>query len=195
MRLIAFLLPPLLLLGACQQTPAGGNRAADAGPDQPEWSGPKTGEGLPASRLDRSHAGKPAASASFLDPRGRPVSLSDFRGRPLLVNFWATWCAPCVREMPTLDALAAREDGGLQVLAISQDGDERAKVERFFAEYRLSALEPYLDPKLAVMAELGVDTLPTTILYDSDGREKWRMVGLADWRSKDSAALIGEAVK
>jgi thiol-disulfide isomerase/thioredoxin len=186
---------PLLSLAACNQSPAETNAVATASPDQPSWSGPKTGESLPAGRLDRSHAGKPAPAAAFQDPRGGTVSLSDFRGRPLLVNLWATWCAPCVKEMPTLDSLAVREDGRLQVLAISQDGDERDKVERFFADHQFSALESYLDPKLGLMPELGVDTLPTTILYDSNGKEVWRMVGIADWESQASAALLAEAAK
>jgi thiol-disulfide isomerase/thioredoxin len=194
MRPIALLLLPLLALAACNQAPAGGN-SADAMPDQPAWSGPQAGDSLPAGRLDRSHAGKPTPAASFKDPRGAAVSLSDFRGRPLLVNLWATWCAPCVKEMPTLDALAARENGRVQILAISQDGEARDKVERFFADHDFSALEPYLDPKLELMPELGVDTLPTTILYDSDGKEVWRMVGIADWQSRSSAALIAEASK
>jgi len=195
MRPIALFLAPLLLLGACNQAPAEGDSAANKTADQPAWSGPKAGGSLPASRLDRSHAGKPGPATAFEDPRGRAVSLSDFRGRPLLVNLWATWCAPCVKEMPTLDALAGREDGKLQVLAISQDGEHRDKVERFFAENRFSELESYLDPKLALMPELGVDTLPTTILYDSEGKEVWRMVGIADWESEASAALLAEASK
>jgi thiol-disulfide isomerase/thioredoxin len=195
MRRFALLLPPLFALAACNQAPVGDNSATDATSDQPAWSGPQAGESLPAGRLDRSHAGKPAPAASFKDPRGAAVSLSDFRGRPLLVNLWATWCAPCVKEMPTLDSLAARENGRVQILAISQDGEARDKVERFFADHDFSTLEPYLDPKLELMPELGVDTLPTTILYDSDGKEVWRMVGIADWQSKSSAELIGEASK
>ncbi len=195
MRFLAPLLLPLLALAACNQAPAEGNALAGATPDQPAWSGPPAGAGepLPAGKLDRSHAGKPAPAASFQDPRGAAVSLSDFRGRPLLVNLWATWCGPCVKEMPTLDSLAARENARLQVLAISQDGDHRDKVDSFFADHRFTALEPYLDPKLNLMPELGVDVLPTTILYDSDGKEVWRMVGIADWQSEASAALIGEA--
>ena len=193
MRRFVFSLLPLIALSACGQTPADGDASTNATPDQPEWSGPQAGKSLPAGTLDRSHGGKAAPSATFQDPKGRSVSLSDFRGRPLLVNFWATWCAPCVKEMPTLDALAGREDGGLQVLAISEDGEERDKVDRFFADHDFSALEPYLDPKMELMPELGVDTLPTTILYDKDGREIWRMVGIADWESKASAALLAEA--
>jgi thiol-disulfide isomerase/thioredoxin len=181
------LVPTLFLLAACDRAPEAPK------PDQPAWSGPRGGAEAPAGRLDRSHAGEPAPAAVFEDPQGGRTSLSDFRGRPLLVNLWATWCAPCVVEMPTLDALATREDGRVQVLAVSQDADGRAKVDGFFAERRFVALEPYLDPSLGLMTELGVDTLPTTILFDADGRELWRMTGIADWRGDESAALIEEA--
>jgi thiol-disulfide isomerase/thioredoxin len=190
--LILPLLLPLLLL-ACNR--ASEQAKAPKAPDQPAWSGPRAAEAVPAGRLDRSHAGAPAPAAAFEDPRGGKASLSDFRGRPLLVNLWATWCAPCVTELPTIDALAAREDGRLRILAISQDNDGRAKVDRFFADHHFSALEPYIDSKLGLMPELGADTLPTTILYDSDGREVWRMIGIADWGSRSSAALIAEAFK
>ncbi len=184
MRLLALL---MLTLAAC-------DRAPDAQKaDQPAWSGPREAEQAPTGRLDRSHAGEPAPATAFEDPQSGRVALSDFRGRPLLVNLWATWCAPCVIEMPTLDALAEREDGRVQVLAVSQDADGRAKVDAFFAERRFAALEPYLDPSLGLMTELGVDTLPTTILFDAEGREVWRMTGIADWRSEESAALIAEA--
>jgi thiol-disulfide isomerase/thioredoxin len=181
-----FLLP-LLLLAACDRAPE-----PREGADQPGWSGPKASAELPAGRLDRSHAGEPAPDGAFQDPDGGRVTLSDFRGRPLLVNLWATWCAPCVVEMPTLDALAVREDGRVQVLAISQD-DGPAKVDAFFAERKFAALEPYLDSSLGLMAELGVRDLPTTILFDADGREVWRMMGIADWEGPESAALIKEA--
>ncbi len=120
----------------------------------------------PTGRLDRSHAGTPAPDPIFEDPWGRPARLADFRGRPLLVNLWATWCGPCVVEMPSLDALAAREGEALQVLALSQDtaGRPRQRVSDFFAAHRFARLEPYLDAGLGVMTALGVDTLPTTIL-------------------------------
>jgi thiol-disulfide isomerase/thioredoxin len=191
MRAYATILLPLLLV-ACGKAPAEGNKTATA--DQPAWSGPGAGEPQPAGKLDRSHAGTVAPATSFEDPQGRATSLSNFRGRPLLVNLWATWCGPCVKEMPTLDALAGREDKRVQVIAISQDGEARDKVQRFFADHHFTALEPYLDPKLDLMSELRVDTLPTTILYDSEGKEVWRMTGMADWQSPASAALIGEAL-
>jgi thiol-disulfide isomerase/thioredoxin len=147
-----------------------------------------------AGRLDRSRAGTPAPSTTFEDPAGEPASLQDFRGKPVLLNLWATWCAPCVAEMPTLDALAASRDD-IEVLAVSQDMAGAAKVDAFFAERKFRMLEPYLDPALTLMTGLKVDTLPTTILYDAQGREVWRMTGIEDWQGSRAAALIAEALK
>lgn len=180
-----FLLLPLLL-AACGPA-AEGNRA---GPDQPSWAGPKVP--APTGRLDRSRAGQAAPATAFEDPDGESASLGDFRGKPLLVNLWATWCAPCVAEMPTLDALAARERDRLRVVTISQDLDGRDKVEAFFARQGYRHLETWLDPQMALMGELRVDTLPTTILYDSAGREVWRVVGMEDWESGRPALLLKE---
>lgn len=148
----------------------------------------------PTGRLDRSHAGTPAPSAAFEDPYGRPARIADFRGRPVLVNLWATWCPPCVVEMPSLDRLAVREGETMQVLALSQDAvDGRRKVTDFFAGRNFARLEPYLDPDMAIMTSLGVDTLPTTILYDANGVEVWRMTGMADWGDERTSRLLSEA--
>ena len=157
------------------------------------------GEAPPASseahsgKIDRSRAGTPAPEMAFLDPEGGPVSLADFRGKPLLLNLWATWCAPCVKEMPTLDALAGR-GGNLEVLAVSQDMEgEEAKVAAFFEQRKLANLEPFRDPELNLMMGLEAQVLPTTILYDAEGREVWRMVGAYDWAGADAARLLAEA--
>ena len=119
--------------------------------------------------------------------------MAAFRGKPTLVNLWATWCAPCIVEMPALDALAAREGEALNVVALSQDLDGRAAVTRFFAERGFRELEANLDPQMQFMTALGLGTLPTTILYDAEGREVWRMVGVADWESEGVARLLDEA--
>jgi thiol-disulfide isomerase/thioredoxin len=147
----------------------------------------------PTGRLDRSHQGTRAPDVLFEDGEGQPVRLSVFRGRPVLVNLWATWCGPCVVEMPALDALAAREGPELEVLTVSQDSDGRQKVTDFFAAHHFQRLEPYLDSQMGLMRALGLDTLPTTILYDGEGREVWRMTGMADWRGERAARLIAEA--
>jgi hypothetical protein len=94
--------------------------------------------------------------------------------------------------MPMLDALAAREPR-LQVLAVSEDLNGHDKVDAFFAGRRFAKLQPYIDPGLSLMAELKVDTLPTTILYDARGREVWRMTGMAEWTGERAARLLEEA--
>jgi thiol-disulfide isomerase/thioredoxin len=193
LRLVIALLPGLALaaaLAGCDRQKAG-EPQGEAG--EPTGNAAQAAPNYPTGRLDRSHAGTPAPAVTFEDPYGRPARLADFRGRPVLVNLWATWCGPCVVEMPSLDALARREGADLQVLALSQDLEGRQKVTDFFAARRFTRLEPYLDPDLRFMAELGVDTLPTTILYDSEGVEVWRMTGMADWESERAARLLMEA--
>jgi thiol-disulfide isomerase/thioredoxin len=196
LRLVIALLPGLLIglaLAGCdrQKAPAPQGEAPDTANASANGAAPA--QGYPTGRLDRSHAGTPAPETMFEDGEGRPVRLSVFRGRPVLVNFWATWCGPCVVEMPSLDALAARESGTVEVIAISQDLDGRAKVADFFARRNFARLEPYLDPRMDLMAALGIQELPTTILYDSEGQEVWRMTGMADWQGERAARLLREA--
>jgi thiol-disulfide isomerase/thioredoxin len=180
-------LAPLLLLAACQaEAPA---------PDGPVLANAleiAASPGAPKAGLDRSRAGRAAPETSFQDPDGESVTLADFRGKPLLLNLWATWCSPCVAEMPTLDTLAAREGEKLQVLTLSHD-DKREKAEAFLAKRKLSNLEAYIDTEFATMSALGVQSLPTTILYDAEGREVWRVVGDEDWAGEKAATLIAEA--
>jgi len=187
LRSILFLLGLVATLGGCDrqkpETPQG-EAAAPIAADEPD-------EPAPTGRLDRSHAGAPAPAAGFLDPDGEPATLADFRGKPLLVNLWATWCGPCVAEMPTLDALAARE-GAIQVLAVSQDTGDSGKVAAFFAKNSFQMLEAYRDPELKLMSEIEVDTLPTTILYDAEGKEVWRMTGIEEWTGARAAGLLKE---
>ncbi|MDG5488331.1 TlpA disulfide reductase family protein [Sphingomonas sp. BGYR3] len=141
---------------------------------------------------DRTQVGTPAPDYAFTDADGKSLTLATFKGKPVLVNLWATWCAPCVAEMPTLDALAKRETGKLAVLAISQDMDGAKKVLPYLEKAKLLNLVPYLDPDLRFSVGLNA-SLPTTILYDSEGREVWRYVGPMDWSSEAAAQMISEA--
>ncbi len=114
----------------------------------------------------------------------------------MLVNFWATWCAPCVKELPTIDKVAAahRVDGQLGVVAISQDDGPQASVDAFLKKLNVTDLAAYRDPKMALSGALGPDTvLPTTILFDANGKEVWRYVGDLDWTSPEAAKLLAEA--
>lgn len=145
-----------------------------------------------AHKVDRSHAGEPAPSASFRGPDDAPVTLAAFRGRPLLVNLWATWCAPCIAEMPTLDALAAARGKTMTVVAVAEDLQGAAVVDPWFQKAGLKALQPYLDPENRLLDAAGA-VLPTSIFYDGEGREIWRVVGAIDWQGAEARALLGEA--
>ena len=197
MRLVIACLPGLafgLALAGCdrQKAPAPqGEAPAAANAAANEAAAGE--EAYPTGRLDRSHQGEAAPDMAFEDGQGQPIRLSAFRGHPVLVNLWATWCGPCVVEMPSLDALAAREGAGLKIVTISNDTDGRQKVTDFFSQHHFARLEPFLDSRMQVMTALRVDTLPTTILYNSDGREVWRMTGMSDWQDQRTARLLMEA--
>lgn len=196
MRLVIGLLPGLaigLTLAGCdRQKAAQPQGEAQANAAIANAAAPAAGDAYPTGVLDRSHAGTRAPNVAFEDPQGRPTNFAAFRGRPLLVNLWATWCGPCIVEMPSLDALAERERNGLQVLALSQDMEGRDRVTQFFGARRFNRLEPYLDPRLDVMMTLRIDTLPTTILYNAEGVEVWRMTGMAEWDGERAARLLTE---
>jgi len=144
--------------------------------------------------LSYQFAGQKAPSAPFADAQGQDVSLADFEGKPLLLNIWATWCAPCKAEMPTLDALAKLEKDRMAVIAVSQDLEGRAPVLAFFKETKVKNLEPYTDADNAILAAFNnAIALPTTILYDSAGKEVWRIAGGVAWDDAEIAKLLRAA--
>lgn len=158
-----------------------------------QGAGLESANGLRAE-LSYAYAGRPAPDASFKGADGRELSLTDFAGRPLLVNFWATWCVPCKVEMPTLDALAELEAGKVTVIAVAQDLQGRKKVLPFFEQTGVTNLEPYTDARNRVWGAIGgTPKLPTTILYNSEGREVWRVIGGVEWDDAEIASLLAEA--
>ena len=189
-------------LGACdRQSPAPGQGQANSSAEVPPASGEATG---PADRakdafsytLDRSKAGTAAPDFTFAGPDGQDATLQDFAGKPLLVNLWATWCAPCVAEMPTLDAVAAAyRKAGLTVLTISQDSQGATVVKPFFEKHALPNLKGWIDPENQFGFHYATGMLPTTVLYDAQGKETVRVVGAMDWNSKEGRDLIESALK
>jgi thiol-disulfide isomerase/thioredoxin len=145
----------------------------------------------PTKGVDRSHAGKPAPDINLVDADETPASLASLRGKPLLVNFWAIWCAPCVKELPTLEALS-KQPGAPKLIAVSEDSATRATVDAFLADHKLTELEAWRDPDMGATA-IGVQILPTTILYGSDGKEIWRYSGDLDWTGAEAKKLLAEA--
>ncbi len=134
----------------------------------------------------------PASQAvGVTDAFGGSVGLTDFRGRVVLVNFWATWCAPCVREMPSLDRLQAKlGPEGLLVMAVSQDRKGLAAAEPFYREQGLDNLEIFLDPKGEFARAMGVGGLPTSLLIDDRGRVVGGIEGPLEWDGPEAVELI-----
>ena len=163
-------------------------------PQAPQGEAPEAIAGIEQKGVDRSHKGRPAPDTLFHDPDGVEISLAEFEGTPVLVNLWASLCAPCIHELPTLDKLeqAQAERGQLAVIAVSQDRAPRASVDAFLADKRIGRFAAYHDPQMALSSALGVQVLPTTLLFDSSGREVWRFVGDLDWTSAEAAALLAE---
>lgn len=142
-----------------------------------------------ATIILRPHAEpKPVADLEFADGEGRAVKFSDFRGKVILVNVWATWCVPCRTEMPTLDRLQAQLGGAdFEVVALSIDRAGAKAVTPFYLEIDVTRLKIYVGPAASVMRTLGVAGLPTTVLIDREGREVSRLVGPAEW---DDPAIV-----
>ncbi len=133
----------------------------------------------------------PAPAQTVIDADGRAVGVADFRDRVLLINFWATWCAPCVREMPSLDRLQAKlGDAGLTVMAVSADRKGVEKVLPFYREHDLQHLDVFLDPKGTFARAMEVRGLPSTILVDPQGRVIGRLEGPLEWDGPEAERLI-----
>jgi len=147
----------------------------------------------PASGPDLSQKGKGIPTVEIKNGEGASAKLSDLKGKPVLVNLWATWCVPCIKELPTLDALAAREAGKLQVVVVNEDLEGARVVGPFLQKRPLKTLKPWMDTANALMIPLNAASLPTTILYDSKGKEVLRVTRDMDWTSKQAAELIAQA--
>jgi thiol-disulfide isomerase/thioredoxin len=133
----------------------------------------------------------PALEGKLLAEDGNVVALSDFRGKLVLVNFWATWCGPCIHEMPTLVRLHQKLGGrDFQIVALSEDRGGWAVITPFVTKNNLATLPVYHDPGGKAARALGVKGLPTTILFDGSGRELGRLAGVAEWDSDEVVALI-----
>ncbi len=134
---------------------------------------------------------EPAPDAPFLAPDGSDMSLRDFAGKTVLVNLWATWCAPCVEELPHLDALQSQLGSDqFEVVAISLDRIAPERVAAFMTEHGVENLAMYRDPSTRLGLTLGAPGLPITVLYDQTNREVGRLLGPADWSSEDAANLV-----
>ena len=139
--------------------------------------------------------GRGYADLAFTDAAGKPMTIADFAGKKLLVNFWASWCVPCRAEMPELDALAAKYNGdAFMVLPVNTGETTSSKAASFLAENNWPHLPLYIDPKFAAIERLKTTAvsigLPATILLDEKGCELAVLQGPASWDSPDGHNVI-----
>jgi thiol-disulfide isomerase/thioredoxin len=151
---------------------------------------PTGGAQAPLGQFVPASPPRPAPQVSFSDAMGASANLSDFAGKPVLLNLWATWCAPCRREMPSLERLQARLGDNITVLAISEDIGGNKAVAPFIAKLGLKAVKTYLDPKSTLTQAFNVDGLPTSFLIDRRGRVIGRVEGEAEWDSPKMLSVI-----
>lgn len=149
-------------------------------------------------RLDIASRGTPLPDFTLTDTAGKTLNLASLKGKPVLINLWATWCGPCVLEMPMLDKMAGDgEKGGekaLRVVTVSQDMQGAAKVAPFFATRKFAHLEPWIDVKNDLGFKYNTGELPTSVLYDAQGKEVWRMIGAHDWSNPRTDALLADVL-
>lgn len=142
---------------------------------------------------------RPAPALAFLDPSGQPTGLDRLKGRTLLVNLWATWCAPCRHEMPALDRLQAALGGSdFEVVAVNLDTRNLDRPRAWLAEAGIRHLAYYADPQAAALRTLRADSpelgLPTSLIVDAAGCEIARLTGPADWAGENALAAIRAAL-
>ncbi len=169
----------------------GANAAWAVGPD---ISGLRTGD---MKKLVVHSTPESVSNASFdLADDAGTATLADYQGKYVLVNFWATWCAPCRKEMPDLNALQ-KELGGdhFEVLTIATGRNSPEGIKKFFAEAGVDSLPRHQDPRQSLAAQMGVFGLPITVILDPDGREIARLRGDAKWDSDSAKAIINALIK
>jgi thiol-disulfide isomerase/thioredoxin len=133
----------------------------------------------------------PASQEPFVDAEGAETTLAASDGRIRLVNFWATWCAPCREEFPALDALERSRGGAdFEVIPIATGRNDAAGIDRFMTEARITTLSTALDPKSRLARDMNVAGLPVTVILNREGAEIARLMGGADWNGENARAIL-----
>ena len=132
---------------------------------------------------------KKIKNIEFIKSEGQKVSLNNYKSNPLIINFWATWCAPCKREMPSLEKLTF-EYPEIKVFAINTEKPNKIRTRDFFRSVGVTTLNTYYDPDLSLVKTFKLRGLPTSILIDKNGEEFGRVIGEVDFASEDFLNLM-----
>ncbi len=136
----------------------------------------------------------PLSQVTLLDASDTPVSLADYKGKWVVLNFWATWCAPCRQEMPSLDRLQAAMPN-IAVVPVATGRNALPGIEKFYAEAGIANLPILRDPKSELSRSASVMALPVTLILNSEGQEVARLIGDADWDSDSAKAILTALAK
>ena len=124
-------------------------------------------------------------SLSFLDAKNKQINLDDYKGNLILLNFWATWCAPCKEEMPSLDLLQSHNNlNNLKIFPINVGKDDSDKSSKFFEDLEIKNLKPYFDSPVTLAKKFGLRGIPTSILFNKEGLEFARIIGSIDFEDR-----------
>jgi len=194
--MVAQIPPRLRSLALYTALVVGANAAAAAGltdAQRAEIADLRAGE---MRKLVVHEEARPAPGTAFTGADGSEATLADSNGKIRLVNFWATWCAPCRREKPALDALQ-RDLGGddFTVIAVATGRNSPDAIARFNADVGVTTLDTHLDPKSALAAAMKIPGLPVTVVLDRDGDEIGRLMGGVDWDSDSARAIVRRLIE
>ena len=123
---------------------------------------------------------------TFMDINEKNVNLNDFKGKLIILNFWATWCAPCKEEMPSLDSLQSNTKlNNLKIFPVNIGQEDKSKSERFFKELNINNLDIYIDAPITLAKKFSLRGVPTTILFNKEGKEFARIMGSIDFNDEE----------
>jgi len=145
----------------------------------------QTSEDVPLNNIAINEIPKPISSIIFEDFSGNEIKLQDYHGKLVIINFWATWCTPCKKEMPSLDSLYQDDNfKNLQVFAVNMEQPNTSKTKNFFVDLNIQKLEIYFDYNLNFVKEFKLRGMPTTVLINKKGEEFARIIGEVNFQDK-----------
>ena len=145
----------------------------------------QTNEDVPLNNIAINETPKPVSAVIFEDFSGKEIFLKDYNGKLVIINFWATWCAPCKEEMPSLDRLSKNENfNNLEIFAVNVEEPNTLKTKKFFTNLNIQNLSIFFDKKLNFVNSFKLRGIPTTILINKKGEEFARIIGSIDFEDK-----------